>query len=224
MFSKIPIPWDNLKNLMNKKIILLCTVIALAIAAFAYHEKILELFRMLETQSIMNPLQVAGILILLKAVAAPLGVPGTPLTLITGSVFGVWFGTLVAIIGNTIGATLAFLLARYIFQDYGKKVFAKYPTIEKYVNSLETKGLSTILFLRLVPLFPFNAINFLLGVTPIPLKTYVIGSFIGMLPGTFLFVYLGGSLKMLSPLNIGLSILGIIILTVIGKYYEKRYQ
>ncbi len=209
---------------MNKKIILLCTVIALAIAAFAYHEKILELFRMLETQSIMNPLQVAGILILLKAVAAPLGVPGTPLTLITGSVFGVWFGTLVAIIGNTIGATLAFLLARYIFQDYGKKVFAKYPTIEKYVNSLETKGLSTILFLRLVPLFPFNAINFLLGVTPIPLKTYVIGSFIGMLPGTFLFVYLGGSLKMLSPLNIGLSILGIIILTVIGKYYEKRYQ
>ncbi len=209
---------------MYKKIILAGFTISLSILAFAYHGKLLEIFKALEHQSTMNPFMVAGILIVLKSIAAPLGVPGTPLTLITGSIFGLWKGTIVSIIGNTIGATLAFLLARYIFRDYSKKLFSKYPKLNKYVNSLEKKGLSTILFLRLVPLFPFNAINFLLGVTPIPLGVYVVGSFIGMIPGTFLYVYLGGSLKMLSFLNIGLSILGIIALTLIGKYYEKRYK
>lgn len=209
---------------MYKKIILFSVVAILSVLAFIYHSALLELFKTLEHQSVMNLLLVAGILIALKSIAAPLGIPGTPLTLITGSIFGVWVGTLVALIGNTIGATLAFLLARYIFRDYGKKLLAKYPKLEKYVDSLEKKGLSTILFLRLVPLFPFNAINFLLGVTPIPLWTYVIGSFVGMIPGTFLFVYLGGSLKMLSFWNIAFSIIGIIALTLIGKYYEKRYK
>ena len=207
---------------MYKKIILLFLIIVLSLLAFVYHGTLLELFKMLEQQSTMNPFLVAGILIALKSVAAPLGIPGTPLTLITGSIFGLWVGTIVALIGNTIGATLAFLLSRYIFRDYGKKLFSKYPKLQKYMNDLEEKALSTILFLRLVPLFPFNAINFLLGVTPIPLGTYIIGSFIGMIPGTFLFVYLSRSLKMLSFLNILLSIIGIITLTVIGKYYEKK--
>ena len=209
---------------MYKKIILLCLVITLSILAFGYHGALLDLFRGLEHQSTMNPFLVAVILIALKSIAAPLGLPGAPLTLITGSIFGLWIGTAVSIIGNTIGATLAFLLARYIFQEYAEKLVSKYSKLDKYLNRLEEHGLSTVLFLRLVPLFPFNALNFLLGVTPIPLRVYVIGSFVGMLPGTFLFVYLGGSLKMLSPLNIVLSILGIIALTVIGKYYEKKYK
>lgn len=207
---------------MYKKVLLLSAVVVFSILAFIFREKLLELFTQLEAQSKVNPFMIAGILIALKSVAPPLGFPGTPLTLITGSIFGVWIGTLVAIIGNTIGATLAFLLARYIFQDYTKKLISKYPRIEKYTSRLEKHGLSTVLFLRLVPLFPFNIINFLLGVTPLPLRVYVLGSFIGMIPGTFLYVYLGGSLQMLSPLNITLSIIGIIALTLIGKYYEKR--
>lgn len=207
---------------MYKKIILLFLIVTLSVLGFIYHERLLEIFKGLEHESTTSPFLVAGILIGLKSITAPLGIPGTPLTLITGSIFGVWIGTLVALIGNTIGATLAFLLARYIFQDYSKKLLSKYPKLDKYVNDLESKGLSTVLFLRLVPLFPFNVINFLLGVTPIPLRVYVIGSFIGMIPGTFLFVYLGGSIKMLSFLNITLSIIGIIALTLIGKYYEKR--
>ncbi len=207
---------------MYKKILLFSTVVIFSILAFIYREKLLELFTQLEDQSKMTPFLVAGILITLKSIAAPLGFPGAPLTLITGSIFGVWIGTLVAIIGNTIGSTLAFLLARYIFQDKTRELISKYPRIEKYVARLEKHGLSTVLFLRLVPLFPFNIINFLLGVTPLPLRVYVVGSFVGMIPGTFLYVYLGGSLRMLSPLNIILSIIGIIALTLIGKYYEKR--
>lgn len=207
---------------MYKKVLLFVAVVVFSILTFVYREKLLDLFSQLEHQSKMTPFLVAGILIALKSIAAPLGFPGAPLTLITGSIFGVWVGTLIAIIGNTIGATLAFLLARYIFQDYAKKLISRYPRIDKYTSRMETNGLSTVLFLRLVPLFPFNIINFLLGVTPLPLRVYVIGSFFGMIPGTFLYVYLGGSLRMLSPLNIALSIIGIIALTSIGKYYEKK--
>jgi len=208
---------------MYKKVLLLLSILILSILAFFYREKIVVVFNYLEHLSIMSPFLVAGILIILKSITAPLAFPGTPLTLITGSIFGPWWGTLVSIIGNTIGATLAFLLARYIFKDYTKKLVSKYPRIEKYFEGLEKKGFSTVLFLRLVPLFPFNVINFVLGVTPMPLRTYVLGSFVGMIPGTFLYVYLGGSLRMLSPINITLSILGIIALTLIGKYYEKKF-
>jgi len=205
-----------------KKFLLLGIVLVCGVLAFMYRESVFALLIELENQKSMNPLMVAGVLILVTSIAAPLGFPGTPLTLLTGSIFGVWFGTLVALIGNTIGAVLAFLLARYIFKEYAQSLIERYPRIKKYVAQLQERGLSTILFLRLVPLFPFNATNFLLGVTPVPLRTYLLGSFIGMIPGTFLFVYLGGSLRMLSPLNIGLSVLGIIALIVIGRIYEKR--
>ena len=205
-----------------KKGILFCVVLVLATLSFLYRIQLFELLKSFEQQKTMNPVLVACILILLKAIAAPLGFPGTPLTLLTGSLYGVWVGTLISIIGNTAGAILAFILARYLFQDYTKKLIVKYPRIEKYNEKLRTHGLSTILFMRLVPLFPFNAINFLLGITSVPLRTYTIGSLIGMIPGTFLFVYLGGSLRMLSLVNIVLSILGIVLLTLIGKYYEKR--
>ena len=207
-----------------KKILILSGVVVFGILAFIYRDLVIALLANLEHEKITNPLWVAGVLILVTSIAAPLGFPGTPLTLITGSIFGVWFGTLVALIGNTIGAICAFLLSRYIFKENAQVLIAKYPRIKKYIAQLEEKGLSTILFLRLVPLFPFNATNFLLGVTPVSLRTYILGSFIGMIPGTFLFVYLGGSLRKLSPLNIAFSVIGIIVLIVIGRIYEKRAQ
>jgi len=205
-----------------KKGIIFCVVVLAAILAFVYKSELLHLLESLEYQKTQHPVLVAGVLVLLQSIAAPLGFPGTPLTLLTGSLYGVWGGTIIASIGNIIGATLAFLLARYLFEDYTKKMIAKYPRINAYSERLKTRGLSTVLFLRLVPLFPFNAINFLLGVTPLPLRTYIVGSYFGMIPGTLLFVYLGGSLRNLSPLNITFGILGIMLLTLIGKYYEKR--
>lgn len=205
-----------------RKLLLLGVVLVCATLAFMHRDFVIALLADLENAKRTHPLIVASILILITSIAAPLGFPGTPLTLITGSIFGPWFGTVVALTGNTIGAVLAFLLSRYIFRDNTQSLIEKYPRIKKYFARLEVSGLSTILFLRLVPIFPFNATNFLLGVTPVSLRTYVLGSFIGMIPGTFLFVYLGGSLRMLSPLNIVLSVLGIIALIIIGRIYEKR--
>ena len=207
-----------------KKIILAFLVITISVTTFIYSEKLLEYLQVFEKQSMETPIFAACVLILLKIISATLGLPGTPLTLLAGSLFGKFFGTIIALIGNTLGATTAFLISRYVLRDYVEKnILTKYPKIKSYDEKIKDKGFSTVIALRLIPLFPFNALNFLLGVTSIPLKKYIIGSFIGMIPGTFIFVYFGESLRMISPFNVGLAILGIIVLTYLGRVFEKRF-
>jgi uncharacterized membrane protein YdjX (TVP38/TMEM64 family) len=206
------------------KILIIIGVAGLSFIAFFNKEELLSLLIAFEKQSMEMPIVAAIILILLKIVAATLGLPGTPLTLLAGSLFGNFFGTIIAIIGNTLGATSAFLLARYILRDYvTNNILTKYPKIKSYDDNMATKGLSTVIALRLIPLFPFNALNFLFGVTSIPLKKYILGSFVGMIPGTIVYVYFGDSLRMLSPFNIVCAIFGILLLTYLGKYFEKRF-
>lgn len=171
------------------------------------------------------PLATALLLIGLKAVSAPLGFPGTPLTLLSGSLFGKFLGTIIALIGNTLGASLAFLLSRYVLRDFVRGKFeSRYPRIKEYDQKIEQKALATVIATRLIPLFPFNALNFMLGLTGVPFRKYVIGSFIGMIPGTFAFVYFGESLRMLSPINIALAVIGIVSLTYLGRLYARKFS
>ena len=150
--------------------------------------------------------------------------PGTPLTLVGGALFGPIFGTLYTVVGATAGAICAF----YFSRAFGSGVF------ESKNNSLQTKllvyneaiirnGFFTVLFLRFVPLFPFNGLNFALGLTAIKTRDYALGTFLGIIPGTFVFVFFGDSLSTLSPLKIAGAIFGIILLSVLGKYMMRRY-
>lgn len=206
------------------KIVIGLSVIILFVVTFIHKDELLSLLMAFEKQSMEMPILAAGILILLKIVAATIGLPGTPLTLLSGSLFGKFFGTVIALIGNTLGATSAFLLARYVLRDYvTNTILQKYPKIRSYDTKLINKGFSTVVALRLIPLFPFNALNFLFGVTSVSLRHYVLGSFLGMIPGTFVFVYFGESLRMLSPLNIFLAVVGLIFLIYVGRYFEKRF-
>lgn len=207
-----------------KKIILFIVVVSFSTTLFVYKGEIFTFIEGLTLLSQQKPFLVSLILILLKTLSAPLGFPGTPLTLLSGALFGIVAGTVIALIGNTLGAILAFLLSRYIFREYiQNKILPKYPKILKYEKSLEKKAVATVVLLRLIPIFPFNGLNFLLGVTNIPLSKYAIGSFVGMIPGTFLFVYFGESLGSMSLVNVSLALLGIILLTYIGKKYEKQF-
>lgn len=166
----------------------------------------------------------AGVyLIFGKVIGAVLFLPGAPLTLLSGVLLGTFWGTIVAIIGNTIGAMLAFLLARYFLQNYVQNtLLKKYPKIDEYENHISRHGFKTVVFLRLIPLFPFNALNFILGVTQVRFKDYFWGTLIGIIPGTFAFVHFGESFRMLSPVNIGLAVLGIIGLSYIGKFWKLK--
>ncbi len=208
-----------------KKALLATFIIAISFTAFLHREGLLSVVQDLEKESVSMPITTALLLIALKAVSAPLGFPGTPLTLLSGSLFGKLLGTVIALIGNTLGASFAFLLSRYILRDFIREKFElRYPRIKEYDQKIEQKALATVIALRLIPLFPFNALNFMLGLTSIPFGKYVIGSFIGMIPGTFAFAYFGESLRMLSPVNIALAIMGIVLLTYLGKLYARKFS
>ena len=165
------------------------------------------------------------LLIGMKTLSAPLGLPGTPFTLLAGSLFGKGWGMVISLIGNVCGASLAFLLSRYVFRDYViHHILTKYSMMKKYDTRLKEHAFATIITLRLIPLFPFNMLNFLLGVTSVSFKDYFLGTALGIIPGTFVFVYFGESLRMLHPLNIVLAILGIVLLIVGGHLYAKKYE
>ena len=105
-----------------------------------------------------------------------------------------------------------------------KTLFKKYPKIEEYEYRFFHHGFATVVLLRLIPLFPFNALNYLLGVTRVSAKDYIFGTMIGIIPGTIAFVYFGDAVRMLSPFHILASVLAIVGLIYIGKYYNKNME
>lgn len=127
---------------------------------------------------------------LIYIVATVAFLPGSILTLGAGVVFGVVLGSIYVFIGATIGATLAFLVGRYFARGWiSKKIAgnAKFAAIDRAVGE---EGLKIVLLTRLSPVFPFNLLNYGLGVTGVSLKDYVVAS-VGMIPGTIMYVYLG---------------------------------
>ncbi len=126
-----------------------------------------------------------------------LALPGaTIMSLAAGAIFGPLMGTVYAVISASIGATLAFLLTRYLLRDLVLNRFGS--KLEGINKELEERGLNYLLFLRLVPLFPFFLINLAAGLTRLPLRTFIIGTAIGIIPGGFVYVNAGSSLASIS--------------------------
>ncbi|MFO5492400.1 MAG: TVP38/TMEM64 family protein [Cuspidothrix sp.] len=116
--------------------------------------------------------------------------PGSILTLGAGVIFGVILGSLYVFIGATLGATAAFLVGRYLARGWVTNKISdnkKFAAIDKAVSK---KGLKIVLLTRLSPIFPFNLLNYALGITGVSLKDYFLGS-VGMIPGTIMYVYIG---------------------------------
>ena len=126
---------------------------------------------------------------LIYALAAVLFLPGSVLTLAGGALFGPVLGTFYNLTGATLGATLAFLIARYLASDWvAGKAGGR---VKQLINGVEGEGWRFVAFVRLVPLFPFNLLNYALGLTRLRLVPYVIATYIFMLPGAIAFTYLG---------------------------------
>ena len=158
------------------------------------------------------------------AIASVAFLPGTPLTLLGGVLFGPIYGALYVLIGATLGAVGAFLTARY----FGSSIFAKSDSdlgrrLANYNERLANHGFLTVVFLRLVPLFPFNGLNFALGLTEIRLRDYFLGTFIGIIPGTVALVYFGDSLASLDLVKIVVALIILLLLTFGGKWVIKKY-
>ncbi len=175
---------------MNNKLVrigvLLTLLAGIALAVF-YRDKFdvaaLELW--IQDAGIWAPLLFMAI----YAVAAVLFLPGSVLTLAGGALFGPVLGTIYNLTGATMGATLAFLVARYLASDWvADKTGGR---LKQLINGVEGEGWRFVAFTRLVPLFPFNLLNYALGLTRIKLSHYVLATYICMLPGAIAYTYLG---------------------------------
>jgi len=126
---------------------------------------------------------------LIYALAAVLFLPGSVLTLAGGALFGPVLGTFYNLTGATLGATLAFLIARYLASDWvAEKTGGR---VKQLINGVEGEGWRFVAFVRLVPLFPFNLLNYALGLTRLRLLHYIIATYVFMLPGAIAYTYLG---------------------------------
>ncbi|NER98239.1 MAG: TVP38/TMEM64 family protein [Symploca sp. SIO1B1] len=129
--------------------------------------------------------------ILVYSIATVLGVPGTILTIAGGGVFGLFWGTLWSVVGATLGAIGAFLLARYFLKDWVKSRFRRHKALVSFHQAVLHKPLAFVLAVRFAPISPFNIVNFLFGLTAIDLRNYATGTFLGIIPGTLAYTWLG---------------------------------
>jgi uncharacterized membrane protein YdjX (TVP38/TMEM64 family) len=140
-----------------------------------------------------NPLIAPGGFVLAYAAAVALSVPGAIfLTLAGGLLFGVFPGTVYVVTGATLGATVLFLAARTALGDMLRSRVG--PRIAKLEDGFRRDALSYLLFLRLVPAFPFWLVNLVPALLGVGLPTFVLGTFLGIIPGTFVYVSVGNGL------------------------------
>lgn len=136
------------------------------------------------------------------AIATVAFIPGSLLTMAGGALFGLWKGTALVFVGATLGASAAFLVARYVARGF---VEGKLEGNEKFAvidRAVGRNGLKIVFLLRLVPFFPFVWLNYGLGLTKVRFRDYVLAC-VGMLPGTFLYVYYGQAIGSLAALAEG---------------------
>lgn len=169
------------------KIILLLILIAGIAAVVVYRDQ-------MNAQALEQWLQDAGaaapiLFMVIYAIGTVFFLPGSLLTLIGGALFGPYWGTFYNLTAATIGAMLSFLVARYLAADWvAQKTGGK---MKQLISGVENEGWRFVAFTRLVPLFPFNLLNYALGLTRIPFGQYSIATYICMLPGAIAYTYLG---------------------------------
>jgi len=169
------------------RVVLVLAIVA-AIAWFATHRSYFAAGHLEAELRAMGPWAPLAF-IALYAAATVLFVPGSVMTLAGGALFGPLWGTLWNLVGAVLGATLAFLAARYVAADFvARRAGGR---LKALVEGVEAEGWRFVAFVRLVPLFPFNLLNYALGLTRISITEYVIASAICMLPGAFAYTYLG---------------------------------
>lgn len=190
--------WSSL--LKFTLLLLLLAVIATACFTLPV-EKILKDFLLWIEQDLgpWGPLVLAIAYIPLTVLA----VPASVLTLGGGYLFGLPVGFVADSIGATIGAAAAFLLGRTIGRSFVISKLKDYPQFRAVAIAIRKSGFKIVLLLRLVPLLPFNMLNYLLSVTPVSIWEYMLASWLGMMPITFGLVYVGTTLKDLSDVTHG---------------------
>jgi uncharacterized membrane protein YdjX (TVP38/TMEM64 family)/rhodanese-related sulfurtransferase len=169
------------------RLLLLAVIVAGIVLAFIYRDQFdaAALEQWVRDAGLAGPL----VFMLVYAIGTVFFLPGSVLTLAGGALFGPVLGTFYNLTGATAGAVLAFLVARYLASDWVEQKTAG--RLKQLKQGVEGEGWRFVAFVRLVPLFPFNLLNYALGLTRIRLSHYLIATYLFMLPGAIAYTYLG---------------------------------
>ncbi len=177
------------KSAIGRLVALIAIVIGLFLAA-----KLLPVEQWLRSfNGWVGQMGVAGLLIFVAVYAAAtvLLAPGAILTIGAGFAFGLWKGFLAVSAGSTLGAALAFLVARFIARQKIEAIAKENEKFQRIDRAIGEQGAKLVFLLRLSPVIPFNLSNYFYGLTGVRFWPYGLASWIGMMPGTFLYVYIG---------------------------------
>eukprot|EP01025_Chloroclados_australasicus_P062639 TRINITY_DN8227_c0_g4_i1.p1 TRINITY_DN8227_c0_g4~~TRINITY_DN8227_c0_g4_i1.p1 ORF type:complete len:350 (+),score=51.02 TRINITY_DN8227_c0_g4_i1:104-1153(+) len=167
-----------------------------------------------------------------------LAVPAIPLTMTSGVIFGIVPGTIIVSIAGTFAATISFLIARYVARERVLKIVGQNPKLAAIDKAIGKDGFKVVVLLRLSPLLPLAASNYFYGLTSVDLVKYVVGSWLGMLPGTIAYVFAGSASRDVFlegqsgtglawwqiALGVGTTILALLYVGRIAKNALEKYE
>ena len=189
------------KRVVSKQVIFLIALLGLAVAATSLPvaDWLSAFFAWVQA----NPTISWAVFVVFYICGVVLMLPGSLLTLGAGYLFGLGYGFVLVSFASTVGATCAFVVGRFLARDWVAGKLGNMPRFSALDRAVGEKGALVVLLTRLSPAFPFVLLNYALGLTQVPLRTYVLVSWLGMIPGTLLYVYLGSIAQNLTALFSG---------------------
>ena len=196
-------------------LVILLIVAGVSVSIWFYHEGVSP--QILEAWILSFGVWAPIGFVLLYGVATVAMIPGGVFDLVGGAVFGPYFGSLYDWLGGSLGAALAFLVARYLARDWLEERAG--PRLQSVMKSVHDEGWHFVAFVRLVPIFPYNLVNYLLGLTRIPFHHYLIATLVFMAPSTIAYTWLGfagrqvmaGDTHQIRYALIALALLGVLV-------------
>ncbi len=184
------------------KLLVLILVIAglsMAFACFPVNEWLSSFIDWTASLGAWGPVVIAAAYI----PATVLMIPGSIPTLGSGFAFGVVWGTVAVSIGSVLGSSLAFVIGRTVARDWVRSKMKDSPKLQAIDRAVGEQGFKIALLIRISPAFPYNLMGYVFGITPISFRDHLFASWIGMLPGTIMYVYIGATARSLSEVAAG---------------------
>jgi uncharacterized membrane protein YdjX (TVP38/TMEM64 family) len=174
-------------------------IIAFVLWKYPVEQGLLSLVEWIKGQGVFGYI----VYILVYIVAAVIFFPGSIITLGAGFAWGLFVGSILVSIASLLGATVAFLVGRYIARDWVAKKIANNESFKRIDRAVAGKGFKIVLLTRLSPIIPFTLQNYGYGLTGVSLKDYFFASWIGMIPGTIMYVYIGSLITEITQIASG---------------------
>lgn len=167
------------------------------------------------------------IFVLLSIIVAVFLLPGQFLAIVGGLVYGGFVGGLLTIIGASLGASISFIIGKYVARDYILQRFGNDPTFQKVEKGVRDNGVSFLIFTRLVPIFPFAIQSYAYALTPISFKKFSVISFLTMMPASFIYAFMASEIatrgvSKVLLLELTIAGIGLALLAYLPKKVNKK--